>query len=389
MIYQSTSIQEVMARVVRNTGVLDSRYISSMEEWIPEAMGIMNFKQATTKHWEDVYITFHRGKMPCDLHSIEAIEYDGRNLLTSNSTRMVGAPMPAFRNHQAARSSTEFVSVPQTYQVTHTDGTTGRVFDSTAQPQAFCTQSSANCHRLRPCHGEWYQVEVPGYITTSFKCGWIRVHYKRIPVDEDGLPMIPDNENLKQALYWYTRAMMVGAGWEDPIPTYRNPEVLLAKFELAAGRAASEITYPTDAELELAVRNLNKMVKDERYFDRFFETPDCHHHTHTPEISYSQSDRTVPNMPLDLILTDNTVPKEIKENPSGLINSSNKTFLASFHIIPGTLDVYINGLLQQGGLHYGVGVDLKSIVFVDAPQAPPDVAIPDNIMISYETNDIT
>lgn len=388
MIYQTVSIQEVIARVVRNTGVQDSRYILAMDEWIPEALGQMAIRQATSKWWEDIYITFHKGKMPCDLHSIEAIEYNGQNLLPSNSLKMVGAAMPAFNKYSRVVSSSQFTSMPQTYQVDHGDGTTGRLYDSSAQPQSFCTQASADCQKLIRCHGEWYQVEVPGYITTSFKCGWIRVHYKRIPCDEDGLPLIPDNENLKHAIYWYCRGMMQGAGWEDPV--YRSIEQLLGpqgKFEFHAGRAISEITYPTLGEMELAVRNLNKMIKDENYYDRFFETPDnCRRDSDLHEITYSNSDRVVPNMPSPDILLDMPGLRTIVgETPQGLINSSNKTFITAFTIIPTTLQVWVNGLLQQPFVHYSIGPGLQSIVFVDAPQAPPDTVIPDNILVNYQS----
>lgn len=377
MIYQSVSMQEVIARVVRNTGVQDASYILPMDEWIPEAMGIMKLRQQTTKHWADVEIHFHKAQMPCDLYSIEAIEHGGRNLLPSNSLKIVGAPYPAVGSNKKTISTDRFISMPQTYEVAHSDGTRGRIFDSNATPLILCSQSSTNCQRLPPCDGEWYQIEMPGYVTTSFRSGWIRIHHKRIPVDEDGLPLIPDNENFKQALYWYTRAMMVGRGWEDPIVKYRDPEVLFAKFELAAGRAAAEITYPTDGELELAVRNGNRLIKDENYFDRFFETPTRHRGINQAEVEYSDAQRVVPNMPVPSTLAPGG--DIFNETPIGLVNGSNKLFTTIHHYVPGTLAVYRNGILQKPGLHYSYD-GVNTFTFTVAPLSSPTL---DVILINY------
>jgi len=33
--------------------------------------------------------------------------------------------------------------------------------------------------------------------------GYLKIAYKAIYVDEDGLPLIPDMESFKEAIYWY------------------------------------------------------------------------------------------------------------------------------------------------------------------------------------------
>jgi hypothetical protein len=379
MIYQTVSMQEVIARVVRNTGVQDSKFILPLDEWIPEAMGIMNLRQAVEKTYEDIEVHFHKAKMPCDLHSIEAVEWNGQNLLPSNSKRVVGAATRSFGNKQVIQTTDVFKSVPTTYQVKHTTSSPGTIFDGTAVPY-FCSQSSANCGTLKPCRDSWYQVEVPGYITTSFKKGWIRVHYKCVPTDEEGLPMIPDNENFKQALYWYCRGMMIGLGWDDPV--YKNNiEALLGekgKFETSAGRAVAEITYPTDGELELAVRNSNRLIKDEGYFNRFFETAEVSHSSHLAETEYSDAARVIPNMPVIPNDTSSGATRT-NETPSGLINGSNKVFHTQFTYIIGTLAVFRNGVLQAPGLHYSFD-GINTFTFVVAPLNTPSL---DVLLVNY------
>lgn len=380
MIYAMVNMKEVIARVVRNTRVQDASFILAMDEWIPEALGIMDLKQATTPHWQDTRIHFHKQKLPCDCKEVMAIEYQGRNLLPSNSLRVVSAVPNQNASKMVNSKQNTFISNPQTYNFQHGNGEVGTIYDSSAIPTFFAPDASA-CHRLPGCEGHWYQID-GGVITTSFKTGDIRIHYRRIAVDEGGLPLIPDNENLKQALYWYTLGMMIGAGFDSKIFSFDKIMGPHGYFETAAGRAITEITFPTDGELELAVRNLNKMIKDENYFDRFFETPDQHHgHQHEAEISYTDAARVVPNQTVDASTFSLTSKAMIVgEIPVGLINGVNLFYTTSRNYNPTTFELFLNGLEQTRGVHYTLN-NLSGIFFVDAPQATPAPA--DVITVNY------
>lgn len=43
----------------------------------------------------------------------------------------------------------------------------------------------------------------PGYIMTNVPRGYIKISYYAIYTDEDSMPMIPDLESYKEAIYWY------------------------------------------------------------------------------------------------------------------------------------------------------------------------------------------
>jgi hypothetical protein len=42
-----------------------------------------------------------------------------------------------------------------------------------------------------------------GFILTNFDCDSIYLQYYGIPIDENGLPMIPDNEHVEKAIEYY------------------------------------------------------------------------------------------------------------------------------------------------------------------------------------------
>ncbi len=116
-------------------------------------------------------------------------------------------------------------------------------------------------------HGEhWYYTELD-HIVTSMSDTWIRIHFKAMPVDGNGLPLIPDEENYKEALYYYVRAKMIGAGYEDR--QFRE-DVLMDRFEKYAQRARSRITYPSLDQMEEKVGRMNKLIFPENYWNNYF-----------------------------------------------------------------------------------------------------------------------
>ena len=43
----------------------------------------------------------------------------------------------------------------------------------------------------------------PGFINTNVPMGFVKIQYYAIYTDEDSMPMIPDLESYKEAIYWY------------------------------------------------------------------------------------------------------------------------------------------------------------------------------------------
>ena len=43
----------------------------------------------------------------------------------------------------------------------------------------------------------------PGYIMTNIPCGFVKISYYAIFTDSEGMPMIPDIESYKEAIFWY------------------------------------------------------------------------------------------------------------------------------------------------------------------------------------------
>ena len=260
MVYKTTSIDEVIGRIIRNTRVQDASYIADMVEWIPEAMGYMRTKVELVPEWEDVGIHFHLGKLPCGLQHITAVEWQGCRVPELTSARKLSVSNLDPTTDAALDTNTGFVTVPTTTNA----ATPGQVYNYLLQGLTTCT--ATECNSLTSHVNAWYQVEMD-YLQFSVPNTLVRVHYMSIPLDESGLPRIPDQEDYKQALYYYTRMMMQGAGFEDKMYTILQLQQL---FEQHAARAMGKIRYPSVDSMEMKVQRMTRLVVDPNYFKSFF-----------------------------------------------------------------------------------------------------------------------
>lgn len=254
MIYKSCSINEVIARIIRNTRIQDTSYIQDMIEWIPEAMGYMRTKMELKYEYEDVNIEFHKGKLPCGLISIQAVEWNGCRLPTSNTVKHYATGSVPRSND----SLDLFMSAIHRQDQTDYTGPGNYIWKSDLESIMSCDLHSS----------AYYQVEMD-YINTSMCDTRVRIHYLSMPMDSNGLPLIPDNENYKEALYYYVRAKMIGTGYKD---IAFNEIDLMQRFEMYAARAMGQIRYPSTDMMENRITTLTRFIPPAYYWDNFFNT---------------------------------------------------------------------------------------------------------------------
>lgn len=262
MEYMSCSIDEVIARIIRNTRVTDTSYIQDSEEWIPEAMGLLGTKQVKKPEWKDIDIHFFKAKLPCGLVTLKAVEYGGMRVREGHSSRTYHAPKTTISG-AALDTTNGFQTIPTVAQTPNGENIYG------VDLVPLCTDTLQHCLGLPVCGGLEYYTEL-GYIGFDrLEDGCVRVHYTITPLDENGLPLIPDNEDYKQALYLYVRKMMQGAGWVDKQYTIQQLDEL---FEKHAARARAQIRYPSVDSMEGKVERMTRFVPPTDYFDSFFNS---------------------------------------------------------------------------------------------------------------------
>jgi hypothetical protein len=244
MEYNKISIDEIVGRVLRNTKLQDTAYFADLLIWITEAMADMKTKWVLRQVFFDSNVHFYKAEMPCGLVVLTAVEYKGARLPQRN----VGRHPSSWPTE--AQTSDVFISSVK--KVESPNGMTAYEQDSAVIP-------------VPVSQTDWYQEDGPGYIATSFKEGLIRFHYKETPHDKHGWPLIPDQENYKEALYWYCRMKLIESGWIDPV---LNWEACYQQYSMNCARGKAATRYPSTNRME-EMCDMITLIPPQNYFDTY------------------------------------------------------------------------------------------------------------------------
>lgn len=197
----------------------------------------------------DIEIHQYRGAMPCDLISIIQVKDKHTGI--------------------CLRSMTD--NFPQ-----------GLVTTPTSPPPPIDQLNNVRDEQMRKMHGEYIPerhvcFEEPSFKTqgriiyTSFPEGCIEVSYKSIPVDDDGFPMLIDNEMYLNALELYIKKKVFTIKYDTGKISTGVLENVQKDYAVAARLLQSEFTTPSVSEWESITRMWTTMLQSPRQFDRAFK----------------------------------------------------------------------------------------------------------------------
>ena len=107
-------------------------------------------------------------------------------------------------------------------------------------------------------------------IFTSFPEGKVGMAYKAIKTDDDGFPMIVDNENFLAALEAYIKKQVFTIKFDTGKISAGVLQNAQTEYAWAAGELDSEFTVPSQSELEALTRSINTLIPRIREFDNGF-----------------------------------------------------------------------------------------------------------------------
>lgn len=108
-------------------------------------------------------------------------------------------------------------------------------------------------------------------IFTSFPEGQLEIAYKSIPVDDDGFPLLIDNETYLNALEAYIKVKVFTVKYDIGKIQAGVLSNAQSDYAWAAHLLQSEMTMPSMSEMESITRMLNTMIKPVTQFDNGFK----------------------------------------------------------------------------------------------------------------------
>lgn len=109
-----------------------------------------------------------------------------------------------------------------------------------------------------------------GVITTSFKNGHVEMSYKGIVVDENDVPMIPENYAIMRALIEYIKVQYYTILVENMRMPYQVLQMAEQRYAWAIGRASSQLHQMTLDEAENFTDIVNRLIPDLKQHDKYF-----------------------------------------------------------------------------------------------------------------------
>lgn len=229
MIYQTVSVRTLVAKLYRDLRLRTGEYDLDLIEWTGEALShIGAFPQLETRE-AVLEVESHRAALPVALVQL----LDAAYVLDTDLEDIQSA-----RKKPLKESSSTFHVGLHTTAFTEDD----------LSEETF--------------------TRTPGYLHTSFESGLVVLSYLAYPLDEDGLPTVPDDPSFFDACKWYCAARLTEGGWRHPAGlSYEDCEARWFKY---CAQARTKALTPDAPRMERFMETWLRLVPDLDAPNRFF-----------------------------------------------------------------------------------------------------------------------
>ena len=213
------SIRELLSRVLRHK-LLQEFTLEQAIQYTIDFIGIFGFPELYEDKQAEIDICDFRGKLPCDLVSIDMVKDCKTNVPLRS---MTAAFNPG-----------------------------GKYYNHLRQEPQFKTQNRT--------------------IITSFPEGKVIIAYKAIPVDDEGLPLLVNNTKYLKALELYVKCQMFTMLFDEGKIAQQVLSHTEQEYGWAAGQLSEEFKTPSVAEMQTITNMLHQIFPRYDEFYNNFET---------------------------------------------------------------------------------------------------------------------
>lgn len=214
-----TSLKVVLEKVLRDfDGVITEIQWADAVEWSAEAINLMGLYPAyEEKISKEIEIVNGRGELPCDISFIKMV-------------RDFSSGTPLIRSFDQFHLSNYYR----------------------------CEEEQAST--CDDCHGIETYITDNNFIFTSFKEGSIEIAYKGIAVDEDYVPMIPDNTKYIRAVSCYIIERIMSKLFYQGKVTESQLQRVERDRDWAFGSAKMNLSIPDIDRMEAMKNNSLRLI---------------------------------------------------------------------------------------------------------------------------------
>lgn len=289
------SSASVVAKVIADLDLKEDQIrITDIREWIMEGILKIGAIQQYEHKVAILPIEYHQVALPCDLYKLGQVAFSFCNgggwLPMRKATSSFGvfhdrecsnepcmlipdtAMFPLVKNmfnlntdREALDKLNEDTNLRQTLSILLNQWTVGTVNGKFVPGVIDHRDSTMFSNELQ------YTTK-PGYINTCMPRGFVKISYYAIYTDEDSMPMIPDLESYKEAIYWYvTMKLMYPKKLKGQISQGDYYDIRNS-YNFYRKQAYAEAMMPTVDDLTTISNIYNKLYPEINDQDTFFST---------------------------------------------------------------------------------------------------------------------
>lgn len=202
-VYNNISSKFIVAKIYRDLGLTDPNYQADFFEWIGEALEFIGSGSQLISKELVLEIKNYKATLPIGIVTLEQV-----------------------------RTFSEFTD---NWEYLQYNPSTFNILESDAPNFVVKTKHTFSLN--------------PNFIIFSFEEGEVAISYKTFATDEDGFPLLPDNQYFKEALFWYCFKKMLMKGYQ---PKNNQMDYMLANQQWLkyCTSARNKANYPDLSEYE-------------------------------------------------------------------------------------------------------------------------------------------
>lgn len=257
MIYKVESIYVTIDKIVRDLGLGGSEIpVDDFIEWIRDGLEDIGAYSQLTEKPCNLAVIDHKATLPCDFHKLHSfVKAASVSPLSNDPNVNTGGFYGGTYQAALANAGQDWSEMPA-YEKYH-DLVAGltRIDNYNGINRNNELRRNADMFSVSDAWGpNDYNIN-HNTITTAFKDGVIYLRYLAFPVDEEGLPMVPDSIEYRRALFWKCAYHLSIRDPESlPNQRLRDMEYCENKWALKCTQARAEANMG-DLEEHLKIKN--------------------------------------------------------------------------------------------------------------------------------------
>lgn len=289
------SSASVVAKVIADLDLREDEIrITDIREWIMESILKIGAIQQFEHKVEILPIECHQVSLPCDLYKLDQVAYsyccNSGWLPMRKSTSSFGVSHDnqcCSKACMLVQDAAMFPLVKNMFNLTNDREALDKLNEDNNLRETLSVLINQNTvptangrylgNRIGHKDGTMYSYDLqymtkPGYVMTNVPRGYIKISYYAIYTDEDSMPMIPNLESYKEAIYWYvTMKLMYPKKLKGQISQGDYYDIRNS-YNFYRKQAYAEAMMPGPDEIESIKNTYHKLYPEMNDHDTFFST---------------------------------------------------------------------------------------------------------------------